>query len=149
MAILVAWFPLPITLIYPLLHNYVLLVGYALIWVLGRGMGFYKTAEDLGLHFLNDPTLFVLLSRFMSVLMGVAIVILVLRIGRLLFSETIGRIAAFLAAVNFLLIQISQWALPDALLVFCTTSGFYLLFLGLKEGRPRFLYCPHCLPRTA
>jgi 4-amino-4-deoxy-L-arabinose transferase-like glycosyltransferase len=125
--------PLSVTYVYPVFHSYVLLVLYGLIYGVGKLIGVYQVPNDLAFHFLVDPTLFIILSRLLSVASGLATVYVIYRIGCLLFSSRAGWIAATIALANFLLVQISQWALVESLICFLGIMAFFFMLKGIRE----------------
>ncbi len=83
---------------YPSLYLYFMLFIYGVYFAVGNVAGWFPTSHDFAVHFIKNPTPFYLLGRCCEMLAGVAIVYMIYKIGKRLFSEEEGLFAAAIAA---------------------------------------------------
>lgn len=60
---------------YPAFHMYLLFAFYGAAYVTGSALGVFSSAADFGIRFFTDPTLFYMIARVLSALMGAATVV--------------------------------------------------------------------------
>ncbi|OGP93449.1 MAG: hypothetical protein A2Z19_02330 [Deltaproteobacteria bacterium RBG_16_54_18] len=77
-------------------------------------------------------------ARFPSALFGIGIVLLLFFLGKKLFDEKAGLLAAFILATNIEFIWLARRASIDATLTFFTTAAITLLYLGFYQKRGRW-----------
>lgn len=75
--------------------------------------------------------------RSLSALFGVISVLLIYRVGSVLYDRKVGLIAGFLLAVSAFAIQYSQEARAYSLFLLLTLASFLFFLLLLKTGKPR------------
>jgi hypothetical protein len=121
---------------YPLLYRYLLLLVYAVYFLLGRVFQVFSGSIDFALKFLINPAPVYLISRFLSVLFGTALAVPAYFLGKRLSGriET-GVIAAIFVLWEFQLLQHSQWALYSIILCFTVLMSFY--YICSLIGSPR------------
>ena len=76
--------------------------------------------------------------RLLSVVFGCFAILMIYKVGRLLFDKEVGMLASLLLAVSAFHIQYSQEARAYSLLVLLTLSSFYF-FLRLLKGRNHWI----------
>ncbi len=117
----------------PSLLIYLLGMEFTGIFAVGRLLQFGQDPGDLYMVFRGEQDLFYGLARLNSVLLATATLFVVYLIGRRLWSERAGLIAAALLAVNFLHVRNSQYAVNDVPSTFFLVLSFYFA-LRLAEG---------------
>jgi len=108
---------------------------------LGLLTGQFQNVHDIGVSFCLDPSAFYLLSRGISVVAGMAAIVLVFLIGQRLRGPWAGAAAAALLAVNPVHVERSHLAYPDALMVALMLGALYLMLPGQTKwtrGRHHF-----------
>lgn len=130
---------------YPSLMFYVHEAGYALYYGFGRLTGTMTTRMDvadlssiaMGASFATDPMV-IMIGRFITLLFGVATVVMVYLIGRRLSGRWVGgTLAAMLLAVYPPHIYHSRLITFDAPATFFAVWAAYGALLILQEGRTR------------
>ena len=88
---------------YPSLYLYFMLFLFGLYYLFGSWIGLFSGTHEFALSFIKDPTPFYLIGRVSEAICGAAIVYLVYKIGKRLFSENVGLCSAliFAALPNF------------------------------------------------
>lgn len=110
--------------------SYGLFFLYGVYFIFGYLTGIFHGTSDLVASFVQDPTAFYVLGRFlMGVLFGTATVGLLFKIGQRLFSERTALTAALLLALLPLHVQHSHYIYADIPLTFAVTLLFYRLIL--------------------
>lgn len=125
----------------------ILFVEYGALYAMGRFSGIFESAEDFEVLYRSDPTVFLLLSRLTSVLLGTATVLAMYVLGKRARSRTTGVIAAALLSTTFLHVRDSHYGTPDIAMTFfvtlCVTQCLsaldgrkmrQLLFAGVAGG---------------
>ena len=102
----------------PTFMNVVLLAIYGVIYFFGRLLGLIHGRADFERLFIQNPTVFYLSARLLSVLAGTATILLCYTIGRKGRSAAAGLIAAALMAFCFTSARLSHIAKEDVLMVF-------------------------------
>jgi hypothetical protein len=130
-----AWSPDPL-LFYPIFFNYI--VGVLLKLISGF-LSFLGVNQGPGLYeFTLDQVL--LAGRVTSALMGALTILVVFKIGKRLFSETIGLAAAFFFAFSFVHVLYSHQIVLDVPMTLFYSLSLYFCALILREGRwPHYL----------
>jgi 4-amino-4-deoxy-L-arabinose transferase-like glycosyltransferase len=109
----------------PPLMSYMLFFLYGIFFVVGKISGMFSGVTDFGYRFLSDPTAFYLIGRlFCGVFFGVLAIPLIYKLGKKVFNERTGILAALFLSINFLHVRNSHYIYFDIPLVF-----FILLFL--------------------
>ena len=121
----------------PSLLIYLLGVEFTGIFAVARVLQFGQDPGDLYMVFRGEQQLFYGLARLNSVLLATATLFVVYLIGRRLWSERAGLIAAALLAVNFLHVRNSQYAVNDVPSTFFLVLSFYFALRLVEGGRWR------------
>lgn len=128
---------------YPSLVFYVHALGYTLYYAFGRLAGIMSTPLDLadlssivlGTTLAPDPTI-VMLSRAISLLLGVGSVAIVYLIGRSLTKRwEVGAIAALFLAISPTHIYHSRIVTPDVFITFFALCTVFFSVLIFHEGK--------------
>ncbi|MBN1312192.1 MAG: glycosyltransferase family 39 protein [Anaerolineae bacterium] len=118
----------------------VLFGEYAAYFVVGRLIGLFASTQDFARSYYVDPTLFYLLGRLTSAVLGVVSCWTVYLLGAELRNRVTGLVAAMLVAVNFLHVRESHFTTPDVPQALGLTVVLLLCLKALKSGRMRSLY---------
>ncbi len=121
----------------PSLLIYLLGVEFTGIFAVARVLQFGQDPGDLYMVFRGEQDLFYGLARLNSVLLGTATLLVVYLIGRRLWNERAGLVAAALLAVNFLHVRNSQYAVNDVPSTFFLVLSFYFALRLAEDGRWR------------
>ena len=118
---------------YPSLLMYLTYACYLAYGALGTLVGAYDSLAGFFASYDHDPTIFFLIPRLISGVLGTATVGIVFAIGRRLYDIRTGLLAAFFLALNYLHARESHYGVTDSTLVFF----IMLSALFLLRGRDR------------
>ncbi|MDQ3706430.1 MAG: glycosyltransferase family 39 protein [Chloroflexota bacterium] len=130
---------------YPSLFFYIHALAYIPYFLFGKVMGIFDTPLDipypvthlLGVGSTTMPSTF-MLGRWLTVLFGVAVVVLVYMVGKQLFDKPgVGLLAAFITAVSPASVNSSRFITPNIMLTFFGVLGLYGAVMVLKRGDTR------------
>jgi len=118
----------------PPLTSYILFFVYGFYFLFGFFFGQFPHTEAFLSLFLKDPSSFYLLGRLViGVGFGLASIVMVYRLFRLLFTRQISLLGAFLLSVLFLPVQLSHYIYLDSPLFFMILfSLFFFLRISLN-----------------
>jgi 4-amino-4-deoxy-L-arabinose transferase-like glycosyltransferase len=130
---------------YPSLFFYIHALAYIPYFLFGKLVGIFNTASDipypvmhlLGVGTTTMPSTF-MLGRWITVLFGVAAVVLVYMVGKQLFDRpAVGLLAAFITAVSPANVNSSRFITPNIMLTCFGVLGLYGAVMVLKRGDTR------------
>lgn len=125
---------------YPWLYIFMVALLYVGYFVWGAITGTFNSVADMIASWPFHWQPFFLISRALSAAFGIATVYVVYRLGRRLWDETTGLIAAFLLSVAFINVRDSHFGTTDAALTFFIVGSMALLMDAHLSGRrSRFL----------
>jgi 4-amino-4-deoxy-L-arabinose transferase-like glycosyltransferase len=124
---------------YPWLYMWVLTGLYLCYFVWGVATGMFHTVADLVASWPTHWEPFFLISRALSATCGVATVFIVYRLGRRLWDEATGLIAAFFLSLAFLHARDSHFGTTDAAMTMLIAGAVALLITAHQSGQ-RSLY---------
>jgi hypothetical protein len=108
--------------------SYFLFAIYGLFYLVGLASGMFSNTTEFAYLFLNDPTIFYVIGRvILGVLPGTISVFFIYHLGKRVFGEKEGLIAAFFLALNFMHVRDSHYIYFDVPLV------FFLILLLIKS----------------
>jgi 4-amino-4-deoxy-L-arabinose transferase-like glycosyltransferase len=113
---------------------------YAVYYILGRALGWFTSAGDFEAVFRTDPTVFYLIGRLTTAMLGVATVPILYFLGKTGSNRTTGLVAAGLAAVSFLHVRDSHYAVPDIAMATFVVLAVTLSAIGLRTHKRRYIY---------
>jgi hypothetical protein len=90
---------------------------YAGYYVVGRIFGEFSSPQDLEAAYRSDPTVFYLLGRLTTALLGAATVVALYALGKAAAGPTTGLWAAGFLAVSLLHVRDSHYSVPDIAMV--------------------------------
>ncbi len=127
----------------PPLVSYLLFGVYGLFFVVGKVLGFFPTAGDFALRFVQNPTPFYLLARIIfGALLGTVNVLLLYQLVRTHFGNRTALFSALFLSVAFLHVRDSHYVYADIpLLVALTVCFIFMLCLVEYPMRRYYLLC--------
>jgi len=115
-------------------YFYVLFVEYGLLFVGLKIFGVVESANDFALYFVRDQTVFYLMGRATTAIIGAITVYVVYLIGRMAYSERAAVFAASFLAVNILHADLSHYIVVDIPMVFLATVSLYFAIRLVESG---------------
>ena len=119
---------------YGSLIQYVLFVIYGLYFIAGYCFGIYKSVHEFALAFVQNPSVFYLIARWLSACLGTATVYITYLIGRRLAGKTAGLLAAGFLAVCYQHTVHSHYATVDVALTFFFTLAVHRCIVLYETG---------------
>jgi 4-amino-4-deoxy-L-arabinose transferase-like glycosyltransferase len=120
----------------PPLLTYLMFLQNLLLFLAGKLLGIYQSAEDVVREFYFSPTRFYVLARLISVVLGTGTVLLTYVVGRRFVGVNGGLLAALLLAVVFLHVRDSHYAVNDVTATFLLMVSFYFAVRIYMAGEP-------------
>jgi len=125
---------------YGSLFQYILFFFYGLFFLIGYAFGLFSSVNQFALYFIQDPTVFYLIARSFSAVLGTATVGLVYLIGKHIKSEEVGLVAALFLACSYEHVVHSHYCTVDIALTFlCTLAVYQCLMLFQSNSYRRYL----------
>jgi 4-amino-4-deoxy-L-arabinose transferase-like glycosyltransferase len=123
--------------VYPPFFTYML--AFVMAGYIGINLitGRFESLEAVKSAYENDSFQFVLLSRSMVAVMGVAMVLLIYLIGARLYSKKVGLISALLLATNFVIVRNSHFGTVDIPASFFGLATVYFCIRVMQKGLVR------------
>ncbi len=124
----------------PTAFSNILFGEYAAYYLIGRLGGLFSSTAAFEQAYRADPSVFLLLSRLTSALLGTATVMVVYWLGARTKRRIIGLLAALLLAVTFLHVRDSHYGVPDVATAFFIGLTVLLCILTWQKGESKYLY---------
>lgn len=122
----------------PTLYTYMVAGLWAVYYHSGKILGTFDTTADFSRSFSEDPTLFVILGRLLTVLLSVGTVCLVYWIGTRMFNRRVGIIASLFLIFSHVHNKISHYMVPDSPMIFFFMLGFLFIWNIYKKGDRKY-----------
>jgi len=119
---------------YPSFYFYIQWVGQAVIYLWGTITGKFTSIMSMKEFYISDPTPFIYLGRAITSLFGIGTIYLLYRLGKNIFSPSVGLAAALLIACNPLHIELCQLISVDVPLTFFVILSFFPIWQISKMG---------------
>lgn len=116
-------------------YFYLLFVEYGLLYAVLRVLGVVATPAEFGEYFVRDPTIFYLVGRTTTALIGAATVYLVYRLAVRAYSRTAGLWGAGLLAINVLHADLSHFIAVDVPMTCLAVASLYFAVRMVTEDR--------------
>jgi hypothetical protein len=113
---------------------------YGGYFIVGKALGLFHSGQEFELAFRTDPTIFYLLGRLTSALLGAATILGLYLLGKSARKPTIGLIAAGLLSISFLHVRDSHYAVPDVAMTFFVVCAVGLAALAMRTNQRQYLY---------
>ncbi|MFH1317278.1 MAG: glycosyltransferase family 39 protein [Candidatus Woesearchaeota archaeon] len=111
---------------------------YGLLFVFGYVFGIYKSPTDFIFKFLEDPSVWYLIGRFIMVLVALATIYLVYFLGKKIYNRDIGLMAALFLSVSFIHVKLSHMLKPDISVTFFILLSVYFCYRIYQTGKIRY-----------
>lgn len=123
--------------VYPPFYTY-MLSGFLVIPI-GFGLltGQYESLQAVKAVFENNPFTFYLWSRILVALLGIMTIWILYRLGKKLYDEKLGLLAALLLSVNFLHVRNSHFGTVDVPATFFGVLSLYGCAFMLQDSKMR------------
>ncbi len=125
-------------------YFYLLFVEFGFLFVIMKILGFVSSTTDFAMWFIRDPSIFYIVGRVTTGVIGTIAVYLLCRIGTRIHSSRVGLIAAALMAVNVLQVVHSHYITVDIPLTCLCLAGL-LFIVRVDESGSRADYIGACL----
>lgn len=123
---------------HPPLFSYALFGIYALSFAVGRLLGGFSSVADFEKLVFVDPSLFYALARCFNLLLGLASIVVVHRLGRRCFKRPeIALLGAFFFAGSYILSLSARYASCDVAQMFLALAALFPILDILEYGEPR------------
>jgi hypothetical protein len=123
----------------PFLPN-VLFLEYGAYYLFERVTRSISSVAQFEAIYRRDPSMFFLLGRVTTALLGVLNVPIVYLVGRKAFHPLAGLLSASFLALAFLHVRDSHFAVPDVMMTLLVTASVLFCLLALKETNRRNLF---------
>ena len=110
----------------------------ACYFIIGKIVGFFSSPEAVGKLFHTNPTIFYLIARLLSALLGTATCLVIYKIGKRLFNKDVGLISCVLLSFCFLHLSNSRYAVNDVPGTFFMALSFLYIINAVSVGRLKF-----------
>jgi hypothetical protein len=101
----------------------------------GKVTGRFTSRADLIKAYNQDPTVFFLLGRLLTVILAVGTIILVFMIGRRMYGTRAGALAALLLIFSLEHVKMSHYFIPDVTMVFFLMVSFLFIWSIYTTGK--------------
>ncbi len=128
----------PDIFIHPMLYSYILIILYGMVFLLGFIFASWKSGLEFFSFYVYDPTIFLLVGRIFNVVIGTLSVFLIFKIGKKIYSEIVGLIAAGFLAFSFLHVQESHYLKEDILIGLFSLTCVYVNYQIIKTGKLKY-----------
>ena len=125
---------------YGSLVQYILFFFYGLYYAIGYLLGYFSSIHQFAIGFINDPSVFYLIARGFSALLGAATVYITYLIGVRVGGVKVGLCGALFLAVSYQHAVHSHYATVDTALTFFFALATYQSLMLLFDDRPS-RYC--------
>lgn len=119
----------------PSLYTYLTASVWAGYYLGGKIAGRFPDRPAFIKAYHADPTVFVLLGRILSALLGVGTVLLVFAIGRRMYGTRAGALAAFMLVFSLEHVKQSHYFVPDVAMIFFLMLSFLFIWSIYTTGR--------------
>ena len=118
----------------------VLFGEYVSYLIMGRIAGIFASVADFEQAYRLDPSMFLLLGRLTSALMGALTALVIYRLGRESAGRPAGWLAGSFVAVAFLHVRDSHYGVPDVAMTFFVSLTVLFCVLAVQQPRRWFRY---------
>ena len=123
----------------PVLPN-ILFIEYATYYVIERIFGNISSAVEFEHLYRVDPSVFFLLGRLTSALMGILNIVIIYLVGQKASNQKTGLLAALFLSLSFLHVRDSHFAVPDVMMTLLVSTSVLLCLLATKDANRKLVY---------
>jgi 4-amino-4-deoxy-L-arabinose transferase-like glycosyltransferase len=113
---------------------YVLFAEYGVLYIILSIFGIVKSSQEFALYYMNNPSIFWIIGRLTSAIMGTVSVVILYFLGKKLYDYKTGFIASFLFAIYPIHVKFSHIVCVDIPMVMFTLASFYFIVLLHENG---------------
>jgi hypothetical protein len=117
-----------------------LFVEYGCYYAGGKILGLFASPQEFETAYRTNPTIFYLLGRLTSAILGTMTVLAVYFLGKMIKGPAVGLSAAGFLAASFLHVRNSHYAVPDIAMAFFVTLTVMFAIAGVCQGKQRYVY---------
>ncbi len=121
----------------PTLHMYSLAGLWGIYYQVEKAAGNARSITEFTDTYIQSPSVFYLIGRALSALMGIGTILLLFLLGKRMFGPRTGAIAALLLVFSLDHARISHDMLPDVPMVFFLVLGYLFIWNIAEKGRTR------------
>ncbi len=121
----------------PTLHMYSLAGLWGIYYQVEKASGNAGSISEFTDTYIQSPSVFYLIGRALSALMGIGTILLLFLLGKRMFGLRAGAIAALLLVFGLDHARISHDMLPDVPMVFFLVLGYLFIWNIAEKGRTR------------
>jgi 4-amino-4-deoxy-L-arabinose transferase-like glycosyltransferase len=121
----------------PTLHMYTLAGLWKVYFLIEKAGGQVRTAAEFRDTLIQNPTVFYLIGRALSALMGIGTILLLYLLGKRMYGPRAGAIAALMLVFALDHARISHDMLPDVPMVFFLVLSYLCIWNVAEKGRTR------------
>lgn len=122
----------------PSLFTYLVAAVWSIYFLAGKIFGKFTTAASFIKAFNDDPSVFLVLGRLLTVFLSVATIYLVYLIGKRMYNERVGFLAALFLIFSPEHNRISHYMNPDSPMVFFLALSFLFIWRIYKTGKGEY-----------
>lgn len=122
----------------PSMHSYVIAGIWGSYFLIGKICGEFNSLTDFTNSFNKDSTLFFILGRLFSAILGVATVLVVYYLGKRMYNHRVGILASLLLIFSPVHNKISHYMVPDGPMVFFLIFSFLFIWLIYLKGETKY-----------
>lgn len=123
--------------VWPTLFQYLLFFFFGIFYFLGFILGRFKNATDFLYLYFKDPSIFFLIGRITTAILGTASIYLVYLLAKKSYNKNTGLISAGIFTFLPLAVEYSHYAVVDTPLVFMILLSFIFIIKIFLYGRFR------------
>jgi 4-amino-4-deoxy-L-arabinose transferase-like glycosyltransferase len=124
----------PHIFLYPSLLIYVLFFFYGVYCVVGLVLGLFHSVDDFARLFFTNPTVFYLIGRSFSALLGTATIPLVYLLGKRMYDAKVGLVASLFLSFAFAHVELSHYVKGQVPAGFLAAVSFLFIYMILQKG---------------
>ncbi len=128
----------PKMFLYPSLYLYVALSEFLAYYFLGTITGTFHSAQDFAYSYFRDPTIFFVMVRVTSALLGTATVYVTFRLGKLILNRQVALVSACILSFCWLHVFYSHQAIVDVPATFFTSLAILFSLMFYRSPNLRY-----------
>ena len=113
---------------------YVLFVEYGALYIILSLFGIVRSSQEFALYYMNNPSIFWIIGRLTSAIMGTFSVVILFFIGKKIYDYKTGFISSFLFAIYPIHVKFSHIVCVDIPMVMFALASFYFIVLLYENG---------------
>jgi len=123
----------PRLFIYPMFFQYLTVIEYAVLYLLGLLLGYFKDSYDFAIRFLVEPSIFYITCRFVNVLISTITVYSIYAQLQRIYNEKTALFASSIFALSYFMILASIQSVSDSWLLFFSTMTILFVLRSYYE----------------